>query len=90
MKKVFKFVIRNLSMFIYLILCVVYLCINEKSIALVFATLFSWSLSDYLHEKINKEYTDYLEQDRDKWYKKYLAEKYGNKETGIEITNCKN
>lgn len=57
------------------------------------AVLILWSFETYYRDKTTKEYTDWLEQDREKWYKKYVEEKYGKKETDIKANKneiCKN
>lgn len=83
MKEIKKYFRKNPGTVVYII-CLVFSFFKYDGFAsLFFGTMIIWDVTDYFKEKENKEYTDLVEEDRDKWYQKYVEEKYGKKDDDV-------
>jgi hypothetical protein len=63
---------------------------NDKLCIGVFGTSFLYNLLMYGRDKINKEYTDWLEKDREYWHTKFLEEKIKLPSKQVESIITKN
>lgn len=92
MKRIIKFLKECPSFYVYSVGVAVSIYYKERFFLGICITSFLYELIAYGKDKINKEYTDWLEDRADHWYQKYKEEKYGKKEESKteKIVICKN